>query len=77
MADATVLKTVGLIIRTGSSPVSGTTVQCGIPRRGISGVGFFVGARESLRESLAHRACSSRWARLAIALAFELSSAWA
>ena len=25
MADATVLKTVGLIIRTGSSPVSGTT----------------------------------------------------
>ena len=26
MADATVLKTVGLIIRTGSSPVSGTSV---------------------------------------------------
>ncbi len=31
MADATVLKTVGLIIRTGSSPVSGTTAECRKP----------------------------------------------
>lgn len=59
MADAAVLKTVGLIIRTGSTPVFGTTSQCGKrPLDANASRGCFVeneSLRESLRESLEKR----------------------
>src|SRR5689334_1420244 len=73
MADATVLKTVGgnpIRVRV-PSPAPHQNAESRAPGYRARG-SFFEGC-----ESLAHRACSSRWARLAMALAFEVSSAWA